>query len=69
MLFPPIAMLYRHFLELSMKSVIQDGMELDILETKDVAEYEHRLHDLWVDARKVIEHLNGSRDPTPVRSG
>jgi hypothetical protein len=68
MFFPPIALLYRHFLELSMKSVMQDGMRLGLIENEDVTEYAHRLHDLWTKTREVIEKLNPGEDLAPVRT-
>src|SRR5947207_9018415 len=57
--FQPIATMYRHYLELTMKSLVQQGMDLQIIRAKDIAkEYGHNLHRLWNQVKAVAIELN-----------
>jgi hypothetical protein len=66
MFFNPVTFLYRHFMEVAMKSIIQNGVALHIIPHEDVAKLGHNLHVLWNKCRKVIEAVNQGADPEPV---
>ena len=65
--FFPVACLYRHGLELYLKDLIHDGMELGIIEEdNEIQELlnSHNLHVLWYRVRFVLEEVwpDGDRD-------
>lgn len=51
----PIVFLYRHFVELKLKEIIQDGRNL--LDIESSLALEHRLDRLWKDARELLEEV------------
>lgn len=57
--FMPIAYLYRHGLELQLKQLIKMGITLEFIKRDDnvsAALVDHKLHQLWNIARKIIEY-------------
>lgn len=56
----PIAFLYRHYLELRLKTIITEGQEL--LDRRVELPMHHNLDVLWKTARKIIEEVY-SKDP------
>ena len=65
-LFFPVAYLYRHGLEIYLKYLINDGIDLDILEKDDKIEKllkSHNLRVLWNQARTVLEKFWPNGDP------
>lgn len=65
----PVLYLYRHSLELQMKSMLADAMRHGIVtDDKSMAEVMggHNLHKLWHRTRPVIEKLWPGEDHTPV---
>jgi len=60
MYFFPIAYLYRHAFELSLKQLVQMGVELEILVLNPKLEKilrEHNLYSLWNNVRKVLKEV------------
>lgn len=59
----PIVFLYRHYLELQLKMIIQDGYQL-LYMNKGYAKC-HKLDELWNDCKLIIEKMwpNGDKDP------
>lgn len=56
----PIAYLYRHSFELSLKKIISQGIELEILELDDNLKDllgNHKLYPLWNKVRMVLEDI------------
>ncbi len=51
----PIVFLYRHFVELKLKEIIQDSRNL--LDIEASLALEHRLDRLWKDARALLEEV------------
>jgi len=62
----PIVFLYRHYIEIRLKSLLQDGSQLLDLEYNPKAE--HRLSKLWSEVRKIITTLWPSGDKNELRS-
>ena len=54
-LFFPIVFLYRHYIELRLKSLLHDGHRL--LDREYVQESEHRLSRLWPEVRAILVEL------------
>ena len=68
-LFFPIAYLYRHSIELYLKSLMQDGIDLGILENDEKNEdllVSHNLHKLWNKVRVVLEEFWSNGDPNTL---
>jgi hypothetical protein len=59
----PIIFLYRHFIELSLKSIIRDGYQLYDIQS-DYRQI-HSLEELWKDCRSIIKKIwpNGDDEP------
>lgn len=51
----PLIFLYRHHIELELKIIIKEGNYL--LEDEKVMRNHHKLHNLWDDAKKIIEEI------------
>lgn len=51
----PIIFLYRHFIELSLKSIIKYGNQLFNIKSKNDYPKIHTITELWKDARNIIE--------------
>lgn len=51
----PIVFLYRHYIELRLKEIIQEGRRL--LEEPGNFPPHHRIHDLWLTAMEIIEKV------------
>ncbi len=59
----PIVFLYRHYLELQLKSIIKDGYKL-LYEKKDYAKC-HKLDELWNDCKIIFKKIwpEGNKEP------
>ena len=55
--FFPVAYLYRHYIELSLKYIIRGGQELGLVTIDSKELTGHNLHVLWNKARAVLEAL------------
>ena len=67
--FFPVAYLYRHSLELYLKGLVWDGMELGILEKDDKIRDllgSHNLNTLWHRGRFVLEEVWPDGDPADL---
>jgi hypothetical protein len=69
--FFPIAYLYRHTFELSLKHLIQQGIELEILTADDNLErllHCHNLHALWHKVRFILTKVWSEGDQDDLRN-
>lgn len=71
MYFFPIAYLYRHGIELSLKELVQHGIQLRILEEDEKLEEvmgDHKLYPLWNKVRIVLEEVWPDGDKNDLRN-
>jgi hypothetical protein len=62
----PIAFLYRHYLELRLKTIISEGQE--VLNQRAEFPTIHTLDVLWKTARKIIEEIYSKDPKEPVEA-
>jgi hypothetical protein len=68
-LFYPVAFLYRHYLEMVLKSMIEYGIKLRVIErNKNIKEIliGHNLHKLWNKAKEFLFNFYKESDPEPL---
>ncbi len=66
----PVMYLYRHGIELNLKSIINVGVGLEFFE-KDAVEEDLKLHNLaklWNHARRLLLHRWSTSDPEPLKA-
>lgn len=55
LLFCPVAYLYRHYLELTLKELVEMGLSNGDISVSDNRLHEHDLRKLWIKARELID--------------
>lgn len=65
----PVMYLYRHGIELNLKSIIKIGVGLDFFKKEEVEEdlKWHNLARLWTHAKKLLLHRWATSDPDPLK--
>lgn len=66
----PVLYLYRHGIELNLKSIIGIGIGLDFFKREDVQDdlQWHNLAKLWSHAKKLLLHRWSTSDPEPLKA-
>lgn len=68
-LFLPVAYLYRHYLELRLKAIVQVGLGMEFFKRADVESdlHEHNLARLWTHAKKLLKDRWPDADDAPLK--
>jgi hypothetical protein len=62
----PVAYLYRHYLELKLKNVLNGGILLEEISVHDEVINGHSLYALWVQFRRLVMQMQMGTDPAPL---
>lgn len=64
--FYPVAYLYRHFIELTLKDILRDAVKLGLTQVDDCVMKRHNLHRLWNPARAALATFWAGADRAPL---